>query len=141
MTVQAATTVSSDFANKNIPIGNIQGTVTNDTNGDGVRGASEVAMSGITVYVDVNNSLTLDAGEPVRTTDATGAYSFVGIRAGSYRVSEVVPATFVAATSAPSSVVVNVSGNSTTTLNYFNLVRRSDRLQAKFITISMAVVR
>lgn len=122
VTVQAAATVNSDFANKIIPIGNIQGSVTNDTNGDGIRGATEVSMSGITVYVDVNNNLAQDAGEPVRTTNATGAYSFIGIRGGSYRVTEVLPATFVAATSAPSSVIVDVFGGSNTTLNYFNLV-------------------
>ncbi len=92
VTVQGAATVSADFANKIIPIGNIQGTVVNDTNGDGIRGASEVAMSGITVYVDVNSNSLLDAGEPVRTTDASGAYSFVGIRGGSYQVNEVLPA-------------------------------------------------
>ena len=120
--VVGGTTVSSDFANRIVQIGNIQGTVTNDTNGDGIRGGSEVAMAGITVYVDANNNLLLDAGEPVRTTDATGAYSFVGIRANSYRVTEVLPATFVAATTAPSSVVVNVFSGSSITLNYFNLV-------------------
>ncbi len=79
--VVGGTTVSSDFANRIVQIGNIQGTVINDANGDGIRGTSEVPMAGIAVYVDVNNNLLQDVGEPVRTTDANGAYSFIGIRA------------------------------------------------------------
>lgn len=120
--VVGGTTVSSDFANRIVQIGNIQGTVINDANGDGIRGASEVPMAGITVYVDANNNLLQDVGEPVRTTDATGAYSFVGIRAGAYRVTEVLPATYVAATTAPASVVVSVFSGSVITQNYFNLI-------------------
>ena len=122
VSVLAGGTVSSDFPNQIVQVGDISGTVISDTNGDGIRGASELPMSGISVYVDVNNNLLLDAGEPVRTTDSTGAYSFVGIRAGSYRISEVLPPTYVGATTAPSSVLINVFNANTTTLNFFNLV-------------------
>ena len=62
----------------------------NDLNGNGVRDAGEPGLSGVTIRVT-------DAAAGVRTltTDATGAFSFTGLPAGTYVVSEVAPAGFV----------------------------------------------
>ncbi len=115
-------TANSDFANGIVSAGNLQGTIVNDINGDGIRGATESPMSGITVYVDVNDNLLLDAGEPTRVTDASGNYSFVGIRSGTYRVTEVLPPGYVAATTAPASSITAVFNGSSTGVNFFNLI-------------------
>lgn len=68
----------------------IGGVKFNDLNGNGVRDAGEPGLSGVTIRVT-------DAAGAVRTltTDATGAFSFTGLPAGAYVVSEVVPAGFV----------------------------------------------
>ncbi len=113
---------TADFPNAIRQIGTVQGHAYQDANGDGLKAAGDNPMAGIAVYVDVNNSLTLDAGEPVRSTDQTGAYSFVGLRAGSYRISQVLPAGNVGAVAAPSSQLVNVFSGSTTTLDFYNVV-------------------
>ena len=39
-------------------------------------GVVEPAMSGVTMYLDVNNSLTFDAGDIGTTSDSTGHFAF-----------------------------------------------------------------
>ncbi len=68
----------------------ITGLKFNDLNGNGVRDAGEAGLSGVTIRVT-------DSVGAVRTatTDGTGAFSFTGLPAGPYVVSEVVPTGFV----------------------------------------------
>jgi hypothetical protein len=70
----------------------ISGLVWNDLDGDGTRGATEPAASGITVYLDQNDNNTLDAGEPTKITAADGSYSFANLDAGNYVVRELTQA-------------------------------------------------
>ncbi|HSD71621.1 MAG TPA: SdrD B-like domain-containing protein [Thermoanaerobaculia bacterium] len=67
----------------------ISGTKFGDTNGNGVRDAGEVGLAGVTIRLT-------DAAGTVRTTttDASGNFAFTGVAAGTYTVSEVVPAGF-----------------------------------------------
>ncbi len=67
--------------------GSIGDFVWNDLNGDGIFGAGEAAMSGVTVDL-LNASGTVVA---VTTTDATGHYLFSGVNPGSYQVAFVAP--------------------------------------------------
>ncbi|MFL7870192.1 MAG: sortase, partial [Anaerolineales bacterium] len=52
-------------------------------------------LTGVTVYLDLNNNGSYDASEPTTTSDATtGAYSFTGLAAGTYHVRETNPANY-----------------------------------------------
>ena len=69
----------------------ISGTVFADNNGNAKLDAGELGVSGRKVYIDKNKNGVLDAGEPVFTTGASGAFTFTGLAAGSYRIRDVLP--------------------------------------------------
>lgn len=77
--------------------GQIDGTVWNDQNQNGVRDVNdtgdytEPGLEGWTVYLDLNQSKSLDAGEPQTLTDASGNYKFIDLPPGDYEVTEVLP--------------------------------------------------
>lgn len=58
-----------------IPEGSISGAVYNDVNENGVREAGEQGVEGVIVYVDYDNDLQLDFGEPLATTNSLGEYT------------------------------------------------------------------
>jgi hypothetical protein len=88
--VTAGKTAVNDFGNFNVAsLGSIQGTVWNDVNADGIRAASDVGMSGWTVFLDLDLNGTLGAGEPSTVTDAGGNYTFPSVVVGNYRVTEI----------------------------------------------------
>ncbi len=79
------------FGNRAAAVGgSISGTKFNDANGNGVRDAGEGGQSGVTIQLKPSSGPTLTA-----TTDASGAFSFTGLAAGTYVLSEVIPAGFV----------------------------------------------
>jgi len=87
----------------------ISGLKFNDVNGNGVRDAGEAGLSGVTIRVT-------DAAGIVRTatTDGTGTFSFTGLPAGAYVVSEVVPGGFTqTAPPAPGTFTVNLAPGQT----------------------------
>ena len=53
-----------------------------DLNGDGIFNGADTALSGKTVYLDLNNDGKLDNGEPTTTTISTGLYAFSDQPAG-----------------------------------------------------------
>ncbi|MFX1354703.1 MAG: SdrD B-like domain-containing protein, partial [Promethearchaeota archaeon] len=59
-----------------------------DLNANGVNDG-EPGLSGWTIYIDYNNSTTLDAGEPSATTGVDGTYTITGIDSGTWYVREV----------------------------------------------------
>ena len=65
---------------------NINGTVFDDRNGDGVRNAGEPGLADQLVFIDVNFDGVRNAGEPSVLTNATGAYTFVNRPTGINRV-------------------------------------------------------
>ncbi len=67
-----------------------------DLNGDGVRDQGEDGLANWSVFLDLDTNGSLDAGEPSTLTDADGAYAFLGVTAGDYRVAEVVRAGWTA---------------------------------------------
>ena len=74
--------------------GDIVGTVWNDLDDDGVLGTDPVTDPGLanwTVYLDLNDSMGPDPGEPTTLTDANGTYAFRNLPAGDYEVTEVLP--------------------------------------------------
>src|SRR5262249_23058169 len=56
--------------------GEISGIKVNDLDGDTVKGANELDLSGCTIFLDTNNNGSLDSGEASTVTGAGGAYSF-----------------------------------------------------------------
>ena len=82
---------AQDFGDTNLV--QISGTVFNDANANGALDAGETGMSGWSVFLDKNKNGRADHNEVVTTTDANGNYVF-NVRAGSYRVREVVQAGF-----------------------------------------------
>ena len=89
----------------------IGGVKFNDLNGDGIRGAGEPGLAGVTIRVT-------DATGGVRTinTDVTGAFSFPNLPAGTYVVSEVVPMGFVQTfPAAPGTITQTVTAGQTVT--------------------------
>ena len=121
VSVVAGGTATAVFGNWIPQVGTISGTVWNDANGDGVRGAGESAIAGRPVYIDLNRDGVQAATEPVRTTDAAGGYSFVDIRAGAYRVSEVLAAGFIPSELRPSAVESLVVRAGVSVVDFYNL--------------------
>ncbi|MFM7058543.1 MAG: SdrD B-like domain-containing protein, partial [Planctomycetota bacterium] len=121
VTVTAGGSVRADFGNWIPQVGTIQGIAWNDANGDGLRGAGEVPLTARNVWVDLNANGIVDAGEPVRTTDATGSYSFVNIRADVYSVTQSVPAGFITAEGRPAVVPTIVVRNGVHNVDFYNL--------------------
>ncbi len=64
----------------------------------------------------------MDASEPLRTSDANGAYSFSGIRSGVYRIVEVLAATYISAEGKSTTQLVSAFTGGTSTVDFFNLV-------------------
>jgi len=121
VTVAAGGSVRADFGNWIPQVGTIQGVVWNDSNGDGLRGAGESPLAAQSVWVDLNANGLQDVGEPVRTTDATGTYSFVNIRAGVYAVAQTVPAGFITSEGRPAVVQTIVVRNGVHNVDFYNL--------------------
>ncbi len=77
--------------------GAISGYVYADRNGDGVRDSADGSLGNVTVQlVDSTGAVIASA-----VTNATGAYSFPNVAAGTYRVREVQPTGFTDATETP----------------------------------------
>ncbi len=64
--------------------GIILGTVFDDRNGDKLRQADEFGVPNQTVYIDLNNSGAIDAGDAVTQTNSNGAYAFANVADGDY---------------------------------------------------------
>jgi hypothetical protein len=67
------------------------GSVFNDTNGNGVRDTGETAPAGRVVWLDMNDNLDADPGEPTATQGADG-FTFRDVLTGTYNVRAVIPA-------------------------------------------------
>ncbi len=57
-----------------------------DLDGDGQQDAGEPGISGVDIFIDLNDNGVYDAGDLLDTTDANGNYSFDDLPIGVYRV-------------------------------------------------------
>ncbi len=78
---------------KNVNFGNrraitISGTKFEDLNANGLRDGGEPGVAGWEIYLDTNLNRQFDLGEPLRTTDANGMYSFTNLAPGIHVVAE-----------------------------------------------------
>jgi hypothetical protein len=93
------------FGNQAAAAASIAGVKFNDANGNGVRDTGETGMSGVSIQLKTPSGQTLLA-----TTDASGAFSFTGLAAGAYVLSEIVPAGFTqTAPPAPGTIAVTLT--------------------------------
>ncbi|NNM29502.1 MAG: hypothetical protein HKO57_08270, partial [Akkermansiaceae bacterium] len=79
-----ATTANIDFVDEEL--GAIAGTVRADTDNDDT---GDTPLSGVTVFLDMDGSGTLNAGDVSTTTSGAGTYSFTGLAPGNYDVVQV----------------------------------------------------
>jgi RHS repeat-associated protein len=132
-----------------IPWGEIRGTIWNDLNSNSLRDIEvvqgkerfiEPGMSGIKVYLDINNNGILDANEPTQITandnpntidtDETGNYKFTRLEKGTYIVRQVVPANFIQ--TFPRGLAVGEGGVSVTN-GSLNLIQPKQDIAATFV--------
>lgn len=73
------------------PLGEIDGSLWYDTNGNGAWDSGEPALSGWTAWLDMNRNGQRDSGEPSTITDSNGNYTFTGLEGGSYVVAGAPP--------------------------------------------------
>jgi len=76
-----------------VPLGEISGTVFQDDNGDGIQNPGEVGLAGVEITLTGTDVY----GNPVEVTvltDASGNYTFDGLVAGEYSVSQAQPEGF-----------------------------------------------
>src|SRR5437667_167446 len=90
-----------------VPAVTLSGAVFDDLDGDGSFDTDESGISGVTVFIDADNSSTFDAGEVSATTDGPGAYTLIAPGGGTYKVRQVVPAGVAQTTTDPDDVVAN----------------------------------
>lgn len=79
----------TDTAVSYIP-GSISGTVYVDKTGSGKLATGDTGIGNIEMYLDLNNDNKIDAGDPIVTTNSSGAFTFTGLAPGVYRLREVV---------------------------------------------------
>lgn len=72
--------------------GEIQGTLWNDADANGMQDPGEAGLSNWTVYLDLDQNGQQDGGDPTQTTDAAGNYMFTGLAPGAYYVGVTPPA-------------------------------------------------
>jgi hypothetical protein len=81
--------------------GQISGTVWNDANGDGVYDGSESPLESWFIFLDQNQSGTLDASETAVQTSNDGGYLFEDLPDGTYYVTEILPSGWEQTTPTP----------------------------------------
>ncbi|MEX2187071.1 MAG: SdrD B-like domain-containing protein [Pirellulales bacterium] len=136
--VGGQTVPGRDFGN--YKSGEIHGVKWNDFNSNGQRDAQadgqEPGIPGVTIFIDVNGDGQFQTGEPSTTTmaddpatpqDETGHYWITGLRPGTYRVREVVPAgmTRTFPTAANPHDVTILSGDVITGVDFGNHVNQA----------------
>ena len=74
------------------PYGRIRGLKWEDLDGYGLYDPNYPVLSGVTIYLDLDENGQVDANEPSTVTDENGEYIFQDLAPGTYKVAEIVPA-------------------------------------------------
>jgi cyclophilin family peptidyl-prolyl cis-trans isomerase len=108
-TASQSITVTAGHTTTSVVFGelpSISGTVFTDTNGNGTLDSGETGVSGRTVFINQDGSGTADGTNPQATTDTNGNYYFLGLAAGNYSLTEVIPTGVTLTTSVPLTAAV-----------------------------------
>jgi LPXTG-site transpeptidase (sortase) family protein len=108
----SATVNFGDYKLTGGALSSVSGVVFNDANGNGVQDAGELPISGVTIQFR-NNAGTVIA---TTTTNASGAYTFSNLTAGTYTVTEIDPAGYLSTTL--NTVAVNLSAGTNATVHF-----------------------
>ncbi len=100
------------------------GTKWADLNGDGIKDPNEPGLSGVFIYLDLDEDGRIDIGEPRTVTDSNGNFTLTFPSPGTYHVREVVEPGYIQ--TAPGSGLNNeflvvYNGTPITDLNFGNL--------------------
>jgi hypothetical protein len=124
------------FSNRETITYTIGGTAFFDADSDGIRGAGERGLGGITVYVDINDNGVKDPTEPTTVTSTdlyftpavneAGTYSFLHMPRGTYSVREILPADLAGTAAAATVQVVTVGPTSQTAVDFANRYRANE---------------
>lgn len=87
--VARAASFTLESVERRLLFASIAGVVFGDYNSNGVQDPGEPGLPNWTVYLDGNDSSTLDASEVSTVTGADGSYSFPSVGVGTYRVREI----------------------------------------------------
>jgi hypothetical protein len=99
----------------------ISGTVFKDTNADGFHDTTEAGLAGWKVYLDLNNNGVLDSTDIVATSDATGKFSFTGIKPGTVVIRDVLAGGYKSTAPAGGAVTLALfSGYAITAVDFGN---------------------
>jgi Ca2+-binding RTX toxin-like protein len=85
------TVLDAEHINYPTATSSLSGTVFNDANNNDKQDGGESGLAGWTVYLDLDNTGTLQNGDPTTTTDSHGNYSFPNLQAGSYIIRVIPP--------------------------------------------------
>lgn len=89
--------VNSGQTVENINFGNykeqqkIFGKTWEDLDADGIWDSSEPVLEGVVIYLDLNENGQMDIDEPNTITDDQGEYVFHDLKAGTYKVAQIIP--------------------------------------------------
>lgn len=108
----SATVNFGDYKLTGGALSSISGVVFNDANGNGNQDAGELPISGVTIQLK-NNAGTVIA---TTTTNASGAYTFSNLTAGTYTVTEIDLAGYSSTTL--NTVAVNLSAGTNATVHF-----------------------
>ncbi|MDX6655938.1 MAG: hypothetical protein QOH62_731 [Solirubrobacteraceae bacterium] len=102
------------------------GTTFDDANANAIKDAGEAALAGFTYWADYNNDNVRDAGEPSATSDAAGAWTISGVRAGSWTLRQEPNGAYACTTPNPCTYSGTLASGGSSTGNQFgNFVSRS----------------
>ena len=116
--------------------GDIRGSVWNDLYCDGRRATDLVTgaftypgNADRTVFLDTNGDGLPTPGELTTLTDATGQYAFLGLSAGNYTVTEILPDGWEVTSGSNITRTVNVQDNQTRVVDFGNFLTQAVTIQ------------
>ena len=130
-TVTAGGSTTINFGDYKLPTGtpsSISGIAFNDANENGTQDAGETPLSGVTIQLRNNIGTVISS----TTTNASGAYSFSNLAAGTYSVTEIDPAGYISTTL--NNVAVNLSAGTNATVHFGDLPGGSAQIADPAIT-------
>jgi Ca2+-binding RTX toxin-like protein len=140
--LNGVTMTGFDFGNQERSDATIRGVVYVDSNHNGVRDAGERGLSGVTVYLDLNDDGHLDDGEPSLVTsadlyytpgtDEAGTYSFTHLAGGTYKLREIVPVELSSTPVSEAEHLVTIGGAEAKTIDSGNVFRPNEIHGVKF---------